>query len=80
MLHKILFVLQQNLLTTNLLRDISSANDFFHLPKFSQVSLNFNDAVEKFRGPTICLSGGKILCSLTKYPSLYTYTVPIIVP
>ena len=40
---------------------ISSVNDFFHLPKFSQLSSNFKDAVE--RAAIFCQA--TLLCSLT---------------
>lgn len=42
---------------------ISSANDFVHRPKFSQLSPKFEDAIEKIWRPTI-LSGDKLCCSL----------------
>ena len=40
---------------------IYSKNDFFHLPKFSQLSPNFKDAVEK--AAIFCQA--TLLCSLT---------------
>ena len=43
---------------------ISSANDFVHRPKFSQLSPKFKDAIEKIWRPTIFLSGDKLCCSL----------------
>ena len=47
-------------------RPLSSANDFFHQPKFSQLPANFKNTVENQRRPKIFLPGNKILCSLTR--------------
>ena len=44
----------------------STANDFFHQPKFSQLPANFKNTVENQRRPKIFLPGNKILCSLTR--------------
>ena len=76
MLHKILFVLQQNLLTES---HFWCKLFFLPRPKFSQVSLNFKDAVEKIRGPAVFLPGDKILCSLTNIVRCILI-LPIIVP
>ena len=44
----------------------STANDFFHQPKFSQLPANFKNTVENQRRPKIFLPGNKILCSWTR--------------
>ena len=45
----------------------SSANDFFHLRKFSQLLLNLKDAVENIWRPTIFYLATKVLCFVTAF-------------
>ena len=46
-------------------KPFSSANDFFYLPWFSQLSPNFKNAVEEYSEAYNSLTGDKVLCSMT---------------